>query len=782
MPNQKVQSVSKGRKSGSEPWPESKKRYFRDQSFGFYLFTSIVMLLIITVAAIVGYVWYQDSKTLKEVSRYQMDQVTDMVKEKVTNYLMPAATMAKLSSEIFIDGGFDPGNVRASKSKSPAGKSQSKIKINPLTVFNDPELRKADAKAPEVPVRSDQRGILSIIDRELLESYGIHVLNSFPQVAMINIGDEQGNFMMPKKMPDGTINTKFIDRTTEPVSGYWKIRDKNGNLKETKPIESGHKDLEYEVRGRPWYKGSKETKGSFWSDPYILFSDQAPGITTAYPILNAEDEVVGVMSLDIVLNQLSTFLRQLKIGKTGIAYIIGSKKEIIAYPDPARIVKPIVKENGEKGLGPVNIDEIGIKWVEESFRAYAKNKSERFEFEEDEKRYLVSFTNIGEALGKDWKIAVVVPEEDFLERLIHMRRVVLMISLTILFISVFIARLIARGISSPIAALTQEAKKIEKFELDDRGLPPSTIKEIQQLNNSMSSMKLGLKTFEKYVPSALVRELIRTGKEAKLGGEKVELTIFFSDIQSFTNISETVPPEVLMVQLFEYNNELTNIIKDHKGTIDKYIGDSIMAFWGAPTWHEDHAYLACSAALLCHRKLKELNEKWEREGKSILITRMGMNTGKTIVGNMGSDERMNYSVLGDSVNLASRVEGVNKNYGTHLIITHSTYQKVSEHFVCRLLDIVAVKGKTEGVKIYELIGRKEEELPEETVKLCEIFDQGWQAYRSQKWDEGLEIFERIRKEFPQDEVAANLYIERCTEYKKNPPGPDWDGVAHLKTK
>lgn len=406
--------------------------------------------------------------------------------------------------------------------------------------------------------------------------------------------------------------------------------------------------------------------------------------------------------------------------------------------------------------------------MEDSFRAHVENKADRFEFDSDGKRYLGSFTNIGEALGKDWKIAVVVPEEDFLERLIHMRKVVLLISFTILLIAVFIARLIAHGISSPIGALTQEARKIEKFELDEGSLPASSIKEIQQLNNSMSSMKLGLKTFEKYVPSALVRELIRTGKEARLGGEKVELTIFFSDIQSFTNISETVPPEVLMVQLFEYNNELTNIIKNHKGTIDKYIGDSIMAFWGAPTWHEDHAYLACCAALLCHRKLKELNEKWEREGKSILITRMGMNTGKTIVGNMGSDERMNYSVLGDSVNLASRVEGVNKNYGTHLIITQATYEKVSDHFVCRLLDIVAVKGKNEGVKIYELIGRSDEELPEKTVELCKVFKQGLDAYLEQKWDEALKTFRYIGKEFPEDKVAANLYIERCTEYKKNP--------------
>lgn len=755
--------------SGAGEKPKQTSDFFRNQGFGVYLFTSIVSLLLITVSAIVGYLWYQDKENLSEVSNHQMSQVTDMVREKVTNYLTPVAVMAKLSSQILKEGGFNQRGDKKTEKKA--------VTLKRLVITDKSENKKAGPDS--------QPGILSIIDGDLLEAYGIHVLKSFPQVAMINIGDEEGNFMMPKKEADGTISTKIIDRTVSPVTETWKRRDKSGNVisTETKPETRG-----YDPRTRPWYIDAKKSGDIYWADVYILFSDQVPAIATAYPIFNAEGKIVGVLSMDIVLNQLSIFLKQLKIGKTGLAYIVGEKKEVIAYPGVSRIFKEVI-ENNEKKRVTMRIYEMDTKWVVESFRAHERSKAERVEFECNGERYLASFTSLGDNFGKKWKIGVVVPEMDFLERLIQMRRVVMLISLAVFIISVFIAKYISGRISKPISALTDEAEKIADFQLEDSLLRPSRIREIQMLNTSISSMKKGLRAFEKYVPSALVRQLIQTGKEAKLGGEKWELTILFSDIQGFTDISEKVPPELLMVQLFEYNNELTNIIKDYKGTIDKYIGDSIMAFWGAPVWFEEHAFFACKAALRCHRKVEELNRKFEKEGKSLLTTRIGINTGTTIVGNMGSDERMNYSVLGDSVNLASRIEGVNKVYGTRLIITHSTYEKVAEHFICRPLDIVAVKGKKQGVRIYELMGEKEDVLPPETLELREVFIRGFNAYLKQEWDNALKFFLHIRKKFPSDkkpehaaDEATNLYVERCKVFRENPPGKDWDGIFRLKTK
>jgi len=772
-----------------------KRPFFGKRSFGLYfgIFTSIAMLLIMTVVIIVGYIWIQYTNALTEISGNQMNQATAMVREKVVNYLMPAATMAKVSSQLLRDGNFDPR-----LSVSPSGRLRKSeimdILIREIKIVREKSYRpESDRSEPEQekapPVRSadpDETGLLSVIDKELLDEYGVHLLRAFPQISMANIGDERGNFMMPKKLPDGLIKTKFIDKTAIPEPTVtWIYRDENDVVlrdetdPETDPQDK--KSKAYDARTRPWYTGAKKEGGSYWTDVYVFFSDQKPGITTSHPIHDTQGKLTGVFSLDIALGEISAFLKTVKIGKSGIAYIINKKKEMIAYPDPSLI---IIKENNK--LRPARIDEMEAEWVRSSFYEYRRSNSPRFTFEAEGKRYLGAFGNLGKTFGKEWKIAVVVPEEDFLGPLIHMKRVVPIISIVILLIAVFIARAISRGISNPINALTEETKRIENFDLEGgKPIPNSVIREIQMMTQSISSMKKGLMAFEKYVPSTLVRQLIQAGEEAKLGGKKKELTIFFSDIQGFTSISERVAPETLMVQLFEYNNELTNIIKETNGTIDKYIGDAIMAFWGAPTPIEDHAYQACEAALQCHQKLEELNKKWKEEGKELFITRFGLHSGQTIVGNMGSDERMNYSVLGDSVNLASRVEGINKTYGTKVIITRATLEKVPGHFICRPLDIVAVKGKKKGVMLLELMARANEPLPPDMAELHKLFTKGFQAYTAQKWDEALNIFMTIRRRFPSanektpnesSDEATNLYIRRCTEYRDSPPEDGWDGV------
>lgn len=829
----------------------SKKR-----GFGLYIFTSIVVLLVITVVSIVGYIWYENTKALTKISNHQMSQAIDMVREKVANYLKPAAIMAELSSKILKDGGFDPRSDRRLE-KSP------KITIKKLAVV-DWEPEKESENNP-----NKGKGVLSMIDHELMEYYGIHLLRSFPQVAMVNIGDEEGNFMMPKRDSEGKISVKIIDRSVMPATRTMKYRDKSDTVTEVS-TSTDKADVEYDPRTRPWYIGARDSRDIYWTNVYIFYSDQAPGISTAYPVYDSENVFTGVISLDIALSKISMFLEQLQIGKTGIAYIINKNNEIIAYPDPSRIVKEeVVEGEGKPKLRLARVDELGIEWVTASFyklERISKDKKEEtgednFRFKSGGVWYLGASKNLEGSFGKEWKIIVIVPENDFLGPLIKMRRVVLLISFLVLAFAVCIAKLISRGISRPILALTEETKKIENFELDGTELTPSNIKEVQMMNNSISSMKQGLKAFKKYVPSTLVRELIKTGEEARLGGKNDELSILFSDIQGFTSISEKAPPEELMVQLFEYNNELTSIIISHKGTIDKYIGDAIMAFWGAPKWSEDHALSACEAALLCHRKSEELNKKWEAEGeifeltehtlnnlkeedvpedivtklgslkdhqyateaefveamgtaigseqtfhhkpmilshagkrKMIFITRFGVHTGQAIVGNMGSEERMNYSILGDSVNLASRVEGINKVYGTRLTVTQDTYDKVSDHFLFRPLDIVAVKGKKKGIALYEMIGKKGEELPRRTLDLQDAFTKGFNAYMAREWQKALDIFKDIRKKFPSEDSknkkkpdkssdeATNLYIRRCTEYLEEPPDGDWDGVFRPRTK
>ena len=302
------------------------------------------------------------------------------------------------------------------------------------------------------------------------------------------------------------------------------------------------------------------------------------------------------------------------------------------------------------------------------------------------------------------------------------------------------------------------------------------------MNNSIAAMRKGLLAFRRYVPADLVRQLIRTGQEARLGGVNRELTICFTDIEGFTSLSESLDPEDLMLQLSEYLSAVTEVIAQTRGTVDKYTGDGVMAFWGAPIDDPDHARHACCAALSCLRRIHELNAKWRAQGKPEFQTRIGIHTGETIVGNVGSDERMNYTVLGDSVNLAARLEGVNKYYGTRIIVSDATWQAVSSHFISRPIDMVAVKGRQTGVLIHELLTESDAPDAAEMRAMAQSFQRDFEAYRGHRWAEALQRFEAAALAYPQDDAAA-MYVERCRRYVDHPPTEDgWNEVVQLREK
>ncbi|GIX40811.1 MAG: adenylate/guanylate cyclase domain-containing protein [Leptospiraceae bacterium] len=216
-------------------------------------------------------------------------------------------------------------------------------------------------------------------------------------------------------------------------------------------------------------------------------------------------------------------------------------------------------------------------------------------------------------------------------------------------------------------------------------------------------------TFSKFVSQDIVEELLNNPDAIALGGSRKEVTVFFSDVRGFTTISERLTPEELVQLLNEYLSEMTELIIDYKGTIDKYMGDAIMAFWGAPIPNDDHAYYACVAALAQVRKLQELQERWKERNIPVLNIGIGINTGPAVVGNMGSSRRMDYTLMGDTVNLGSRLEGITKVYGVQICISEFTYERVKDRVYARELDLVRVKGKLEPVRIYELMGLVNEE-------------------------------------------------------------------------
>ena len=215
--------------------------------------------------------------------------------------------------------------------------------------------------------------------------------------------------------------------------------------------------------------------------------------------------------------------------------------------------------------------------------------------------------------------------------------------------------------------------------------------------------------------------------------------------------------------------------------MDKYIGDAILAFWGAPVPDDDHAYNACSAALDCREKIASLNRRWKSEGKSPFPTRIGISTGETMVGNVGSSERINYTVMGDNVNLAHRLEGASKLYGTQILVTGKTREAVADRFWLRPIGIVAVKGKKQKTPVFELMGFRIEGKNDGVAELCMEFARGFEAYLAGNWEEACSIFKKLSVKFPED-APTNFYLLRCKQFRDNPPGPDWRGVEYVESK
>jgi len=534
----------------------------------------------------------------------------------------------------------------------------------------------------------------------------------------------------------------------------------------------------YDPRERPWYTKVKNEKKSTWSDAYIFFSgDQKTlGLTSAAPVFGADKQLLGVFGVDVSLAEISKFLAKQQVSENGLSFIVDQHDMIIAYPH----LKTLYEKTGEWGK-LIDIHKLPSVWLLQSYNEYQKTKMTNFSYEYNGENYLAAYNNVPRFLDKKWKIAIIAPEDDFVGVVREAQFITIAISVGVLLLGILLILNVSRRISVPIKKLALETKEITMFNFQQKTRLHSRIKEVDLMSEALEAMRNSLISFERYVPSTLVKRLVKTGKVAKLGGSKTEITAFFTDIENFTSISEQISPEDMMVYLCDYFDEMTKIILAKEGTVDKYIGDAIMAFWGAPIEDEDHCLHACEAALQYQARLKDLNKTWSEQNRPELKARIGIQTGDAVVGNVGSSERINYTAIGDTVNTASRFESINKVYGTHIIISEDVVQKIGDGLYLRKLDCVAVKGKEESMNIYELVGKMGDSVDEEIKRYCDEFDGGLKAYGKQQWDESIRLFKAYQSAFPSDN-AAQVFIERCEHFKEHRPEDCWCGVWHFKTK
>ena len=595
---------------------------------------------------------------------------------------------------------------------------------------------------------------------------------SYKDIALIYYGNNDGGFIRAGRL-DGEIFQKKIN-VSEPDKAYYRYF--SNTMNETLSV----KPSSYDPRLRPWYIGAAKTKKVYWSEPYVFFETGELGITVSIPVFSKlDDQIIGVVGADIPLTGLSEFLRTLDLTENELALIIDNSNSIVACSDKINIV---VEKSGVQIRK--KIDELAMPEIQKALKSMPdkNNKNSFFDFPYNNNTYLVNITTFPERFDKKWFIIIIAPDDDFLKALQALINHIFFIALPGIVIALFITWLLAKKISNPIEQLSEDVKHVQDFNLDFNPNIKSHITEIQTMNTAIQAMKHSLKAFKLYVPQELVKQLILKGKgNINIGGNEEYLTLFFSDIADFTTISEKLPPQELMLQLSEYFEKITEVIESKHGTVDKFIGDAVMAFWGAPKKYEFQEKAAAEVALLCQNAIAQLNEKWIAEGKYPFYTRIGIHSTNVIVGNIGSTKRMNYSVLGDGVNLASRLEGVNKIYNTKIIISENTFNKLNSEFICRKLDKIAVKGKDNSVVIYELLSKSDDSQATFLNNFSKEWDDALNEYWNQNWVNAEKLFRSFLKKYPDDQ-PAEIFISRCVKFKNNSHNENWSDISILQNK
>lgn len=478
-------------------------------------------------------------------------------------------------------------------------------------------------------------------------------------------------------------------------------------------------------------------------------------------------EIEGVRSILVSLILVEKLHNAFNISDIIKAYMVNGDGLVISHPDKRLI------------LSAAKLDDVPI--VQSMLKSKVDNGQIRYRGK-DGKIYLASFNRIGIA-GSG--IITYVPESKALEEVYNIQRRNLFILAIALCCAILIVLYYSRSIANPVLSLVEASTKIEKgiFHLD---ITPKSNDEIGLLTNSFIKMGIGLEEREKVktilgnmIDPVVVKEAMKDMPSLKRGKETM-ITSFFSDVASFSTISEKLSSSELASLLNEYLSAMTIILKKYNGVLDKYIGDAIVGIFNAPVPVTEHCKEAARASIEMIERLASLRSYWTSnqlyclEAQSMDI-RIGLNTGMAKVGFMGTDDLASYTMMGDTVNLAARLEAAAKDYGVNILISESMHRKIDDEFFCRKLDLVRVKGKEEPVEVYELITSLTHS-KEQMVESAKLYEEGLRFYLMRNWKMAIQKFSQSEKILGKKDKAVRLLTERCNSYEKNPPPESWDGV------
>ena len=537
------------------------------------------------------------------------------------------------------------------------------------------------------------------------------VLQELPQLDSIYAGFENGAWLQVRRIGELNDEQRERLRATSAAStainlvrpaadGELPMRrifeDRDGN-------EVGQIDLwkyGYDARKRPWYRETLKADRSLVSTPYLSFSIGAPVITVSAPL---RGKVPGVLAADLKLDTFSDFVQAQRPGEHGIVVMFDSTGSLMAHPNFADFIVNALTHPSQPQLP--NIKEINSGIVAAVLRRSQGRDQYEGNIRDDQGRdYLFRVAKF--TLGEQYSagIMLLAAQEDFAKdvRRLHFTGLILATLASAAFLPV--VWIFGNGMSRALKRITAEAVKLQKLAEPGPSSIPSRIRELHELGSAMKLAQRAIWSFARFVPKELVQRVVDNSISTELGGAREEITVLFTDVRDFTTIAESADPDILMHQTSRYFSVLTEAFLAEGGTIDKFNGDAVMVFWNAPNPQPDHVERACRAALAAKLAGEKLNTQFKTEGLKPFFTRFGIHVGDAVVGNLGSTERMNYTALGNTVNLAARLEGLNKQFGTVILVSETVYLRARHCFQFRAFESVVAKGMTKETRIFELVG------------------------------------------------------------------------------
>ncbi len=617
--------------------------------------------------------------------------------------------------------------------------------------------------------------------KEASGQYLLRSIQNHPAVKSYYIGFGDGSFRQVLAVapavpifkqlapPEARYGNRMIDRSRgqDTVDTYTFLKDWN------QPVGTRSAKAEYDPREREFYReGVKRGVDSgpneiFVSDPFISLSTQKQEISISSSIVSNK-KFVGVAAASLTLRQMSAYLSEHRISPGSLTFILDGNGRVIAAPESQMA-------ETTAATPPRKLSELGNPVLTAAYTERVAGRADKFKYLVGGEEYIALFAPFPATFYKPaWQVVVIAPLNDFIGDLKILTRRIALLGAGLLLLAIVLTYLVSKRLSRPLERLVQEIRQILDFQVSPDLVIASRVTEIRLLVDATQKLKTAVSAFAAYVPRQLVRDMIHSGMPIAPGGQSRYLTMLFTDLQGFSSLAEVTPTRELLRMVSAYLELVTYAVKEENGTIDKFIGDAVMAFWGAPALSEDHAFRACAAAVRAQRRMATLNAGLVDGGAAALTVRIGIHTDAVLVGNIGSMERLSYTVMGDGVNIASRLEGINKEFGTGICVSHTVFKEAGERLWLRPIDSVSVKGRRGEFLIYELLGIRDGDAEVAATAreraLCALTTQAYALYAQGSHEQAARAYAHIAASY--DDALAGVMAGRCKgNARLSPPPP-----------